>query len=516
MRSKDNKESNKDRDKEGNKEILLVVDAVSNEKSVNKEVIFSALEIALASAAKKRYQGDPDVRVAINRRTGNYDTFRRWLVVADASLVENPDRQIILSDACRIRMNAQESEYVETLLENTDFGGRIAAQTAKQIIVQKVRDAERAQIVDAYLHRKGDLISGTIKRLERGDVIVDVGSSVEAKVAREDLIPRESFRIGERIRGYLKDVHAESRGPQLFISRVAPEFLVALFTLEVPEINQGLIEIKGAARDPGSRSKIAVKSKDTRIDPIGACVGMRGTRVQSVSNELSSERIDIVQWDDDAVRFVMNAMSPSEVESVIVDEDTHSMDIIVADEKQLAQAIGKGGQNVQLASRLTGWILNVMTRAQAQARRGQEDEALQRMFMEQLEVDKDIAAILVREGFASMEEVAYVPAHEMLEIPEFGAEIVDELRGRARDVFLTRAIAAEERLGGARPSEDLLHMDGMDEELATMLAGSGIATMDDLAELSVDDLNEITGLDDERAARLIMTARAPWFLKNER
>ena len=370
--------------------------------------------------------------------------------------------------------------------------------------------------MDAYLHRKGDLISGTIKRLERGDVIVDVGSSVEAKVAREDLIPRESFRIGERIRGYLKDVHAESRGPQLFISRVAPEFLVALFTLEVPEINQGLIEIKGAARDPGSRSKIAVKSKDTRIDPIGACVGMRGTRVQSVSNELSSERIDIVQWDDDAVRFVMNAMSPSEVESVIVDEDTHSMDIIVADEKQLAQAIGKGGQNVQLASRLTGWILNVMTRAQAQARRGQEDEALQRMFMEQLEVDKDIAAILVREGFASMEEVAYVPAHEMLEIPEFGAEIVDELRGRARDVFLTRAIAAEERLGGARPSEDLLHMDGMDEELATMLAGSGIATMDDLAELSVDDLNEITGLDDERAARLIMTARAPWFLKNER
>ncbi|MBK8534280.1 MAG: transcription termination/antitermination protein NusA [Candidatus Competibacteraceae bacterium] len=514
MRVKDSKESNKD--KEGNKEILLVVDAVSNEKGVNKEIIFSALEVALASAAKKRYPGDPDVRVAINRRTGTYDTFRRWLVVAEGVQIENPDRQMALSDACRIREGAQDGEYVEIPLENANFGGRIAAQTAKQVIVQKVRDAERAQIVDAYLHRKGDLIGGTVKRLERGDVIVDVGGSVEARVAREDIIPRESFRIGERIRGYLKDVRAESRGPQLFISRVAPEFLIALFTLEVPEINQGLIEIKGAARDPGSRSKIAVKSKDTRIDPIGACVGMRGARVQSVTNELAGERVDIVQWDDDPVRFVMNAMSPAEVESVIVDEDTHSMDIIVADEKQLAQAIGKGGQNVQLASRLTGWILNVMTRSQAQAQRGQEDETLQRMFMDQLEVDEDIAAILVREGFASMEEVAYVPAHEMLEIPEFDAEIVEELRGRARDVFLTRAIAAEERLGNARPSEDLLHMDGMDEELAFTLAGSGIATMDNLAELSVDDLNEIAGLDDERAAKLIMTARAPWFLKNER
>ncbi len=515
MRGKSSKDS-KDSNKDGNKEILLVVDAVSNEKGVNKEIIFGALEVALASAAKKRYQGDPDVQVVINRRTGHYDTFRRWLVVADAARIENPDRQMALSDACQIRVDVQDGEYLETPLENANFGGRIAAQTAKQVIVQKVRDAERAQIVDAYLHRKGDLISGIIKRLERGDVVVDVGSSVEAKITREDLIPRESFRIGERVRGYLKDVRAESRGPQLFISRVVPEFLIALFTLEVPEINQGLIEIKGAARDPGSRSKIAVKSKDTRIDPIGACVGMRGARVQSVTNELSNERVDIVQWDDDPVRFVMNAMSPAEVESVIVDEDAHSMDIIVADERQLAQAIGKGGQNVQLASRLTGWTLNVMTRTQAQARRGQEDETLQHMFMEQLDIDEDIAAILVREGFASMEEVAYVPAHEMLEIQEFDAEIVEELRGRARDILLTRAIAAEERLGSAQPSEDLLHMSGMDEELAFMLAGHGIATMDDLAELSVDDLNEIAGLDDERAAKLIMTARAPWFLKSER
>lgn len=514
MRVKDSKDS-KD-SKEGNKEILLVVDAVSNEKGVSKEIIFGALEVALASAAKKRYEGDPDVRVTINRRTGNYETFRRWQVVADAAQLETPDRQMTLAEARRIQADAQVGGYVELPLENADFGGRIAAQTAKQVIVQKVRDAERAQIVDAYLHRKGELIGGVVKRLERGDVILDVGGNVEAKIAREDLNPRESFRIGERVRGYLKDVRIESRGPQLFVSRVAPEFLIALFTLEVPEINQGIIEIKGATRDPGSRAKIAVKSKDARIDPVGACVGMRGARVQSVTNELAGERIDIVQWDDDPIRFVMNAMSPAEVESIIVDEDTHSMDIIVADERQLAQAIGKGGQNVQLASRLTGWTLNVMTRAQSQARRGQEDEALRRMFVDQLGVDDEIAAILVREGFAGLEEVAYVPVHEMLEIAEFDEEIVEELRGRARDALLTRAIAAEERLDDTRPSEELLRMEGMDEELAFLLASRGITTMDDLAELSVDDLNEIAGLDDERAAKLIMTARAPWFSKNER
>ncbi len=502
--------------KEGNKEILLVVDAVSNEKGVNKEIIFGALEVALASAAKKRYEGDPDVRVVINRRTGGYETFRRWLVMAEPAQIENPDRQMTLAEAMRLQPGIQAGDYAETPLENADFGGRIAAQTAKQVIVQKVRDAERAQIVDAYLHRKGELIGGVVKRLERGDVIVDVGGNVEAKIAREELIIRESFRIGERVRGYLKDVRTESRGPQLFISRVAPEFLIALFTLEVPEINQGIIEIKGAARDPGSRAKIAVKSKDARIDPVGACVGMRGARVQSVTNELAGERVDIVQWDDDPVRFVMNAMSPAEVESIVVDEDTHSMDIIVADEKQLAQAIGKSGQNVQLASRLTGWTLNVMTRAQAQTKRGQEDGALLRMFMEQLGVDEDIAAILVREGFAGLEEVAYVPTHEMLEIAEFDEEIVEELRGRARDVLLTRAIAAEERLGGTEPAEDLLRMEGMDQELAFTLASHGIATMEDLAELSVDDLNDIAGLSDERAAKLIMTARAPWFSKSER
>ena len=509
MRSKESKE--------GNKEILLVVDAVSNEKGVNKEVIFGALEVALASAAKKRYTGDPDLRVTINRRTGGYETFRRWLVVADVAQIENLDRQMTLDQARQLQPDAQVGALVEIPQENADFGGRIAAQTAKQVIVQRVRDAERAQIVDAYLHRKGELIGGIVRRLERNrqerqdraDVILDVGGNVEAKIPGEELIPRESFRIGERVRGYLKDVRAESRGPQLFVSRVAPEFLIALFTLEVPEINQGIIEIKGAARDPGSRAKIAVKSKDARIDPIGACVGMRGARVQSVTNELAGERVDIVQWHDDPVRFVMNAMSPAEVESIIVDEDAHGMDIIVADEKQLAQAIGKGGQNVHLASRLTSWNLKVKTRTEAQAERGREDADLQRLFMEQLNVDDETAAILAREGFASLEEVAYVPAHEMLEIPEFDAEIVEELRGRARDVLLTRAIAAEERL----PSEDLLRMEGMDEALAYTLASNGIVTVDDLAELSVDDLNEIAGLDDERAAKLIMTARAPWFSK---
>ncbi|HRY14488.1 MAG: transcription termination/antitermination protein NusA [Candidatus Competibacteraceae bacterium] len=500
--------------KEGNKEILLVVDAVSNEKGVNKEVIFDALEIALASVAKKRYPGDPDVRVVINRRTGSYQTFRCWSVVADAAHIENPEREMALSEARQLKADVQINGIVESPLENADFGGRIAAQTAKQVIVQKVRDAERAQIVEAYLHRKGELISGVVKRVERGEVIMDIGGNVEAKIARDDLIPRESFRIGERVRGYLKDVRTENRGPQLFISRVAPEFLVALFTLEVPEINQGLIEIRCAARDPGSRAKIAVKSKDTRIDPVGACVGMRGARVQSVTNELVGERVDIVQWDDDSVRFVMNAMSPAEVDSVIVDEDTHSMDIIVSDEKQLAQAIGKGGQNVQLASRLTGWTLNVMTQDQAYARRGQEDEVLIKMFVEQLGVDEDIAEILAREGFSGLEEVAYVPVHEMLEIAEFDEEIVEELRGRARDVLLTRAIAAEEQFGDAQPADDLRSMEDMDEELAITLARHGITTMEDLAELSVDDLNEIAGLNDERAARLIMTARAPWFSNN--
>ena len=491
------------------KDILLVVDAVSNEKGVGKEVIFEAIEAALASAAKKRYTEEIDVRVQIDRRTGDYSTFRRWQVIDDEAELELPEQQIPLSKAFAEHPQVKLGDYIEEPMENAAFG-RIAAQTAKQVIVQKVREAERAQVVDAFLHRKGELVSGVVKRIERGNVYLDLGGNIEALISREDVIPREPVRSGDRIRGFLKDVRYEPRGPQLFVSRVAPELLITLFTLEVPEVSQGIIEIKGAARDPGSRAKIAVKSNDVRIDPVGACVGMRGSRVQSVSNELAGERVDIVLWDDNPAQFVINAMSPAEVVSIIVDEDSHSMDIAVAEDK-LSQAIGRGGQNVRLASALTGWTLNVMTEAQAMEKSGHEAEALRQMFVDQLDVDENIASILVREGFASVEEVAYVPTHEILEVQEFDEEIVEELRNRARDALLTRAIADEEKIGDAEPAEDLLTMDGMDEDLAFSLAGRGIATMEDLAELSVDDLTEITGMDDERAAQLIMTARAPWF-----
>lgn len=491
------------------KEILLVVDAVSNEKGVGKNVIFEAIEAALASATRKRHGSEIDVRVAIDRETGDYDTFRRWEVVADDQELEAPERQIRLSDARRMDPKAEVGGNVEEPMESVSFG-RIAAQTAKQVIVQKVREAERAQIVDAYLERKGQLVTGVVKRVERGSVYLDLGGNTEAMVPREEMIPREAIRPGDRLRGYLYDVRSESRGPQLFISRTRPEFLVELFKLEVPEVGQGLIEILGAARDPGLRAKIAVKSNDPRIDPVGACVGMRGSRVQTVSNELAGERIDIILWNENPAQFVVNAMSPAEVVSIVVDEDAHSMDIAVA-EDQLSQAIGRGGQNVRLASQLTGWELNVMTVHQAEEKSEAEAQSLQRMFMEQLDVDEEVAAILVQEGFSSLEEVAYVPTHELLEIEEFDEEIVEELRGRAKDVLLTRAIANEERLGSAKPASDLLDMEGMDSALAYTLAGRGICTREDLAELAVDDLTDIEGVDEERAAKLIMAARAHWF-----
>ncbi len=491
------------------KEILLVVDAVSNEKGVSKLVIFQAMEAALASAAKKRYTEDVDVRVEIDRGSGDYSTFRRWEVVENEEMVEASERQLTLDKARETQPEITVGEYLESPLENPAFG-RIAAQTAKQVIVQKVREAERAQIVDAFIHRKGELISGVVKRIERGNVHMDLGGNVEALIIREEAIPREPMRPGDRIRGYLQDVRSEPRGPQLFVSRVSPEFLIALFTLEVPEVGQGIIEIKGAARDPGSRAKIAVKSNDMRIDPVGACVGMRGSRVQSVSNELAGERVDIVLWDDNSAQFVINAMSPAEVVSIMVDEDAHAMDIAVAEDK-LSQAIGRGGQNVRLASDLTGWELNVMTEAQAQEKNGEETEVLEFMFVEQLDVDSELAAIMVREGFSSLEEVAYVPSHEMLEIEEFDEEIVEQLRSRARDALLSRAIAVEEQVDNVGPAADLLNMEGMDKSLAFSLARHSVITMEDLAELSVDDLTEMTNLDDERAAQLIMTARAPWF-----
>ncbi|MBI5039946.1 MAG: transcription termination/antitermination protein NusA [Gammaproteobacteria bacterium] len=497
------------------KEILLVADAVSNEKGVDKDVIFQAIEAALASATKKRHGGEIDARVTINRQTGDYETFRRWQVVDDEDEnFESPERQVLYTRAQQLQPGIAIGEYIEEPLESEAFG-RIAAQTAKQVIVQKVRKAEREQVVEAYRARKGELVTGMVKRVERGNVYLDLGGNAEALVAREDMVPRESVRPGDRLRGYLKDVRSEPRGPQLFVSRVAPEFLIELFKIEVPEIGQGLISILGAARDPGMRAKIAVKSHDQRIDPVGACVGMRGSRVQAVSNELAGERIDIILWDDNPAQFVINAMSPAEVMSIVVDEDEHSMDLAIAEEL-LSQAIGRGGQNVRLASQLTGWDLNVMTEKEAEQKSEAETQTLQQLFMEQLDVDEEIAVILVQEGFSSIEEIAYVPAAELLQVEEFDEDMVEELRGRARDVLLTRAIVKEEAMGENEPAADLLGLDGMDRELAFTLAGRGVVTQEDLAELAVDELMDIEGMDEERAAALIMAARAPWFAEEQR
>jgi N utilization substance protein A len=493
-----------------NKEILLVADAVSNEKGVEKEIIFEAIEAALASATRKKHGGEIDVRVQIDRKSGDYETFRRWEVLDDEDpAFETTERQILLSYARRTHSEITIGEYIEAPIESVSFG-RIAAQTAKQVIVQKVREAERAQIVEAYRNRVGELVMGIVKRIERSGLYIDLGSNTEAFIPREEMIPRESARPGDRLRGFLKEVRAELRGPQLFLTRTAPQFLIELFKLEVPEVGQGLIEIMAGARDPGMRAKVAVRSHDRRLDPVGACVGMRGSRVQSVSNELAGERIDIILWDENPAQFVINAMSPAEVLSIVVDEDKQSMDIAV-DEEKLSQAIGRGGQNVKLASQLTGWELNVMTETQAEEKSDAEARDLQQMFMRELDVDQEVAIILVQEGFSSVEEIAYVPPKELVEIEEFDEEIVDELRGRARDALLTMAIKSEEELGTAKPAQDLLDMEGMDRQLAFKLASQGVLTMEDLAEQAVDDLLHIDGLDQERAAALIMTARAPWF-----
>lgn len=495
-----------------NKEILLVVDAVSNEKGVEKGIIFEAIEAALGMATKKRYTNDIDVRVAIDRATGDYDTFRRWEIVDDEAM-EFPERQITLSAAQYEDPAVQAGEFVEEQIDSVEFG-RIAAQTAKQVIVQKVREAERKQVFDEYSDKVGQLVMGVVKRVERGNVFMDLGNNADAIVPREEMIPREAIRPGDRIRGLLKEVRPEARGPQLIVSRTDPRFLKELFKIEVPEIGEGLIEIINASRDPGSRAKIAVKTNDDRIDPVGACVGMRGSRVQAVSNELAGERIDIVLWDANPAQYVINAMSPAEVESIVVDEDTVSMDIAVKEE-QLSQAIGRGGQNVKLASDLTGWELNVMSESDAESKTEAENDRIQKMFMEALDVDEEVAQILVQEGFSSIDEVAYVPKSEMLEIEEFDEDIVEELRGRAKDVLLTRAITSAEVTAGGEPAEDLLNMDGMNAELASKLAQKGIITMEDLAEQSVDELIEIESMDEEQAAKLIMTARAPWFEQQE-
>ncbi len=493
-----------------NKEILLVVDVVSNEKDVEKEIIFEAIEAALASATRKKHGGEIDVRVAIDRNSGDYASFRRWEVIEEPDEEGlRPERQVLLEDARKEHPDIAPGEYVEEPMESIAFG-RIAAQTAKQVIVQKVREAERAKVVEAYKDRKGELVTGVVKRVERGNILLDLGGNAEALVPREEMIPRESVRTGDRLRGYLYDIRPDARGPQLFVSRTCPELLIELFKLEVPEVGEGLIEIIGAARDPGLRAKIAVKAKDQRIDPVGACVGMRGSRVQAVSNELNGERVDIILWNEHPAQFVINAMSPADVVSIVVDEESNSMTVAV-EEENLSQAIGRGGQNVRLASELTGWELNVMNEAEAAERSEAEARELVKQFMEQLDVDEEVAAILVQEGFSNLEEVAYVPKEEMLEIEEFDQDIVEELRGRAQEVLLTQAIAREEELSDAEPAEDLLTMDGMEKNLAYELARRGIKSMEDLAEQSVDELMEIEDMDEERAAQLIMTARAPWF-----
>ena len=495
------------------KEILLVVDAVSNEKGVSKDVIFGALEAALASAARKLSDDECDVRVAIDRETGEYETFRRWEVIEEDAEMEFEDAQMFLVAAVEIDPEIELGGFIEEPMENAGFG-RIAAQTAKQVIVQRVREAERAQVVEEYENRAGELINGIVKRVERGNVYLDLGGNAEAFISQRNMIPGESVRPGDRLRAFLYEVKAEIRGPQLFASRTIVEFLVALFELEVPEIGQDLLSIMGGARDPGRRAKIAVRSNDKRTDPIGACVGMRGSRVQAVSNELAGERIDIILWDDNPAQFVINAMSPAEVASIVVDEENKAMDIAV-EESNLSQAIGRGGQNIRLASELSGWELNVLTIEQAEQKGEEEANKILERFMAHLDVGEDVANILVAEGFSNIEEVAYVPESELLEVAEFDEDIVTEIRRRARDALLTQLIAKEEVLDENAPADDLMQLEGMTEALAYRLAEKGVRSQEDLAELAVDELIEINEMSDEVAAELIMAARAPWFADEE-
>lgn len=496
-----------------NKEILLVAETVANEKGVSKEIIFEAIEAALASAAKKRQLEDIDVRVEIDRKTGAYEAFRRWEVIADDAEMESEDRQVFLADALNESADVEAGSWLEEPMDPPEFG-RIAAQAAKQVIVQRVRDAERAKVVDEYRGKEGQLVSGIVKRVDKGNVFLDLGGNAEAIVPREFLIPREIVRSGERLRGYLKEVRSDTRGPQLMVSRTCPEFLIQLFSIEVPEIGQGLIEIIGAARDPGQRAKIGVRSLDRRTDPVGACVGMRGSRVQAVTNEISGERIDIILWDDNPAQYVINAMAPAEVQSIIVDEDSNSMDIAVEDEN-LSKAIGRGGQNVRLASELTGWRLNVMSLNDIEEKAEAEAGKMIDVFVKGLDIDEDLAVVLVDVGFSSIEEIAYVPVKELESIEGFDDELIEELRNRARDAMLTQLIAQEEKLEERQPAEDLLALDGMDERTAFEMASRGIVTQEDLAEQSVDELLDIPKMDEKRAGELILTARAPWFADSE-
>jgi transcription termination/antitermination protein NusA len=487
------------------REILLLVDALSREKNVDKEIVFESLESALASATKKRFAEESDVRVEIDRDTGEYESFRRWEVVDDETF-ETPDLHIKLEEAQKRNPDIQIGDFIEEPLESIDFG-RIGAQAAKQVIFQKIRDAEREQVLADFMERKEHLVSGTVKRLERGNAIIEFGK-IEALLPRDQMIVKENLRVGDRIKAHLLRVDRSARGPQVILSRTSPELLVKLFELEVPEIEEKLLEIVSAARDPGSRAKIAVVSHDPRIDPIGTCVGMRGSRVQGVTNELAGERVDIILWAEEPATYVINALAPAEVSSIVVDEEKHSMDVVV-EEENLAQAIGRGGQNVRLASELTGWELNIMTVEQSSEKHNEEFSNTRAVFMEKLDVDEEVADILVQEGFNTLEEVAYVPLEEMLEIESFDEATVNELRSRARNALLTAAIASEEKV--EHGIEDLLKLEGMDETTARTLAAKGVATQEQLADLDVDELVELSGMDSERANTLIMTARAPWF-----
>ena len=487
------------------REILLLVDALAREKNVAREVVFQALESALASATKKRFKEEVDVRVPIDRMTGDYEAFRRWQVVPDGEL-EDHDLQIILSEAVKQIPDIQVGDFVEEELEPVDLG-RIGAQAAKQVILQRIRDAERDQIIDDFLQRGEAILSGTIKRMDREGAVVESGK-VEARLPRDQMVPNENLRVGDRVRAYVLRINREGRGPQLILSRTSPEFIKHLFAMEVPEIEQGLLEIKAAARDPGVRAKIAVYTQDRRIDPIGTCVGVRGSRVQAVTGELAGERVDIVLWSEDPAQFVIGALAPANVSSIVVDEDKHSMDVVV-DEDNLALAIGTGGRNVRLASELTGWQINIMTAEESQQKSANERTSVRDLFMRKLDVDEEVADILIDEGFTSVEEVAYVPINEMLEIESFDEDTVNELRTRARNVLLTEAIATEEKI--EQTSEDLLTLEGMDRELAAKLADAKVFTRDDLGELAVDELMEATGVDEARAKDLILKARAHWF-----
>ncbi len=489
-------------------EMLMLVDALAREKNVAKDIVFESLELALASATKKRFKEDTDARVHIDRETGDYESFRRWQVLPEDE-IEEPARQMTLEQARERVPDIELEGFVEEQLEPIVFG-RIGAQAAKQVILQKIRDAEREQILNDFLEREEFIVTGSIKRMERGNAIIESGR-IEAILLRDQMIPKENLRIGDRVRAYLLKVDRAARGQQLILSRTVPEFLAKLFELEVPEIEEGLLEIKAAARDPGSRAKIAVLSNDKRIDPIGTCVGMRGSRVQAVTSELAGERVDIILWSSESAQFVINALAPAEVSRITVDEEKHSMDIVV-DEENLAQAIGRGGQNVRLASELTGWELNIMTEDESKQKREEEFSVVRALFMEKLDVDEELADVLIQEGFSTLEEIAYIPINEMQEIDAFDEATIEELRSRARNSLLVLAIASEEDVENV--ASNLLSLEGMDGETARLLAAKGITTQDDLADLAADDLVELVEMDVERAKELIMTARAPWFAEN--